>query len=134
MKKGRAMKGFYAVAVAGAVLGLGLLTAPVVGHHSTNAMYDESRTIEVSGSVLEWRFVNPHPYLVVEVKTDGKAEKWDFSFGGSAVSHLRRQGYTPQSFKIGEAIVARGYPATSETSRGLLVRGGIKRQDGTAIP
>lgn len=132
MKKGRAMRGF--VAVVAAVLGLGLGAVPVVGHHSTNSMYDESRTVELSGTVLEWRFVNPHPYLVVEVKTDGKVEKWDLSFGGSAVSHLRRQGYTPESFKVGEVIVARGFPATSATSRGLLIRGGIKRQDGTAIP
>lgn len=132
MKKGRAMKGF--VAIAAVVLGLGLAAVPVVGHHSTNSMYDESKSIEVTGTVLEWRFVNPHPYLVVEVKTDGKTEKWDFSFGGSAVSHLRRQGYTPESFKAGEVIVARGFPATSQTQRGLLVRGGIKRADGTSIP
>jgi hypothetical protein len=122
------------VVVAAAVLGLGLIAPQVVAHHSTNSIYDESSTIEVSGKVLEWRFVNPHPYLVVEVTTDGKAEKWDFSFGGSAVSHLKRQGYTPQSFTIGEVIVARGNPAKSDTARGILIRGRITRQDGTPIP
>ena len=126
------MKGFAAVAAV--VLGLGVVAASVAAHHSTNAMYDESRTIEVSGKVLEWRFVNPHPYLVVEVTTDGKTEKWDFSFGGAAVSHLRKQGYTPQSFKIGEVIVARGNPARLASARGFLVRGGVTRQDGTPIP
>ena len=126
------MKG--CITVAAAVLGLGFAALPVAAHHSTNAMYDESSTIEVSGKVLEWRFVNPHPYLIVEVTTDGKTEKWDFSFGGAAVSHLRRQGYTPQSFKFGEVIVARGNPARSTTARGILVRGGITRKDGTPIP
>jgi hypothetical protein len=127
------MKGCVSVAAA-AVLVLGLAARPVVAHHSTNAMYDETRTIQVSGKVLEWRFVNPHPYLVVEVTTDGKTETWDFSFGGAAVTHLRRQGYTAKSFKIGEVIVASGNPARSTTARGILVRGGITRQDGTPIP
>jgi hypothetical protein len=98
-------------------------------------MYDESRTIEVSGKVLEWRFVNPHPTLIVEVTGgDGKTEPWDLSFGGMAVSHMKRQGYTPQTFKAGEVIKARGNPARTATARGLLVRGGITRQDGSAIP
>lgn len=132
MMKGRAMKGL--IAVAAAVVGLGVVAPSVAGHHSTNAMYDESRTVEVTGTVVQWRFVNPHPYLVVEMTTNGKTEKWDLSFGGSAVSHLKRQGYTAESFKIGEVIVAKGQPATSETTRGILVRGGITRKDGTKIP
>ena len=130
--KGRAMKGF--VAAAAAVLGLAVEAPSIAGHHSTNAMYDESKTVEVVGTVVQWRFVNPHPYLVVEMTTNGKTEKWDLSFGGSAVSHLRRQGYTAESFKIGEVIIARGQPATSETTKGILVRGGITRKDGTKIP
>jgi hypothetical protein len=126
------MKGF--ILFAAAVLSLGLVAQPLLSHHSTNAMYDETRTIQVSGKVIEWRFVNPHPYLVVEVTTDGRTEKWDFSFGGSAVSHLKRQGYTAMSFKAGEIINAKGNPARSETSRGILIRGGLTRQDGTTIP
>jgi hypothetical protein len=121
-------------AVLAAVLCLGVLRLPVLAHHSTSSMYDESRTIEVSGKILEWRFVNPHPTLMVEVTgSDGKTENWDLSFGGLAVSHMRRQGYTPQTFKAGEVIKARGNPARSETSRGLLVRGGITRPDGTPV-
>jgi hypothetical protein len=126
------MKGL-AVAAA-AVLSLGVVAPVVSGHHSTNAMYDEARTVEVTGTVVAWRFVNPHPSLIVEVTTDGKTEKWDLSFGGSAVSHLRRQGYTPETFKVGEVIIARGQPALSQTTRGLLIRGGITRKDGTKIP
>jgi hypothetical protein len=96
--------------------------------------HDETRTVQITGKVVEWRFVNPHSYLIVEVTTDGRTEQWDFSFGGAAVSHLKRQGYTAQSFKAGEIINARGNPARSQSSRGILVRGGITRQDGTPIP
>ncbi len=118
-----------------AVLCFGVVGLPVLAHHSTSGMYDESRTVELSGKVLEWRFVNPHPSLIVEVTgADGKTEKWDLSFGGLAVSHMKRQGYSGQTFKYGEVIKARGNPARTATARGILVRGGLTRQDGTAIP
>ena len=117
-----------------AVLCVGVLSLPVLAHHSTSLMYDESRTMEVSGKVVAWRFVNPHPTLVVEVTgPDGKTESWDLSFGGLAVSHMKRQGYTPQTFKVGEVIKARGNPARADTARGLLVRGGLTRSDGTPV-
>lgn len=126
------MKGF--VVAAAAVLSLGIVAPTVSGHHSTNSMYDESKTVEVTGKVVAWRFVNPHPSLIVEVTTDGKTEKWDLSFGGSAVSHLRRQGYTADTFKVGDEIIARGQPALSKDAKGLLIRGGVTRKDGTKYP
>jgi hypothetical protein len=97
-------------------------------------VYDEAKTIEVTGKVVEWQFVNPHPYLVVEVTTDGKTERWDLSYGGSAVVHLTQRGYTKDTFKIGETVIARGSPARSETYRGLLIRGNPTRPDGRRIP
>jgi hypothetical protein len=129
----RTMKIPRVLAVTG--LGLGLLVLPGLAHHSTNDIYNEAQTVEVTGKVLEWRLVNPHPYLVVEVTgPDGRAEKWDLSFGGSAVAPLRRRGYTAASFKPGEVVIARGNPARSKNFRGILIRGGITREDGTPIP
>ena len=112
-----------------------MLSTVLVAHHSTNDVYDESKTVQISGKVVAWRFVNPHPYLVIEVTgPDGKVEKWDLSFGGSAVAPLRRQGYSPETFKVGEVINARGNPALSSTVKGVLIRGGLTRQDGSRIP
>ena len=122
------MKIHYDLAVTG--FGLGLLVLPGQAHHSTNDIYNEAQTVKVTGKVLEWRLVNPHPYLVVEVTgPDGRAEKWDLSFGGLAVAPLRRRGYTAQSFKPGEVVIASGNPARSKNFRGILIRGGILREE-----
>jgi len=122
--------------ILGAVLALASpLALRVMAHHSTNAMYDESKTVKVTGKILEWQFVNPHPYLVVEVKgADGKMEKWDLSFGGSAVSHLTGRGYAKTTFKIGEMVVAEGAPARSQTVKGLLIRGNLTSPEGKRFP
>lgn len=121
-----------------AIIGLGLLLAPASwAHHSTNDIYDQSQTVEVTGVVKAWRLVNPHPSLIVEVTgPDGTKEEWDLSFGGSAVGPLARQGYTPQTFKAGEVIIARGNPAKSTEAHGILLRGrgNLTREDGTPIP
>jgi hypothetical protein len=117
------------------IVGLGLMGSSVGAHHSTNSVYDEAKTIEVTGKVLEWVFVNPHPYLIVEVTAaGGKIEKWDLSFGGSAVVHLTRSGYTKETFKAGETVIARGSPARAESVKGLLIRGNLTRPDGKRIP
>jgi hypothetical protein len=120
---------------AAVVLSLILMALPIGAHHSTNSVYDETKTIEVTGKVLEWQFVNPHPYLMVEGSVaGGKVEKWDLSFGGSAVVHMTRTGYTKETFKVGETVIARGSPARNESVRGLLIRGNLTRPDGKRIP
>jgi hypothetical protein len=129
----KAMRVFTLLAVVG--MGIGFLTSSASAHHSTNNIYDEEQTVEVTGVVKEWRLVNPHPYLVVEVtEPNGETYDWDLSFGGSAAGPLRRRGYTPETFTAGEVINARGNPALAEGVYGVLIRGGLTREDGTEIP
>ena len=118
-----------------AALGLGLLGQMAFAHHSTNGIYDETREIELTGKVKEWRFINPHPSLILEVTgADGKLQEWDISYGGSAVTHLMRRGYTGDTFKDGDELVFKGNPAKVEGAYGLLVRENPKRPDGTSVP
>jgi len=113
-----------------------LVSAGLEAHHSTRGIYDEDREIELTGKVIEWRFINPHPYLIIEAPAeDGTVQQWDVSYGGAAVVHLRRQGYAADTFKPGETIVVRGKPALAEGVYGVLIEGGRHptRPDGTQI-
>ena len=104
-------------------------------HHSTAGIYNEDELVEIGGRVLEWRFVNPHPSLILAVTADdGSIQEWDVSYGGAAVTHLRRRGYTPETFKAGDEIVVRGFAAKVDTAFGLLIRGDPTRPDGSPIP
>jgi hypothetical protein len=114
---------------------LTLLSQGVFAHHSTNGIYDEKTDIELTGHVKEWKFINPHPSLILEVTTpDGQLQEWDISYGGSAVTHLMRRGYTADTFKDGEELTFHGNPAKVEGAFGLLVRENPKRPDGTSVP
>lgn len=112
-----------------------LLSAGIHAHHSTRGLYHEDRELELTGTVIQWRFINPHPYLILEAEDeDGTVREWDVSYGGAAVVHLRRQGYTEDTFKPGETIVVRGRPAIAEGAYGVLIQGNHPtRADGTRV-
>ena len=111
---------------------------PAAAHHGQVGLFDESRTVEMTGAVKEWTFVNPHPVLLLEV-TDERGEKaeWDVYFGPSAVSALRRRGFSAGTFEIGETVIVKGHLATASGARGIDVWGGgtsVTRADGVPIP
>ena len=105
-------------------------------HHSTNGIYDDSVEVELTGTVKEWRFINPHPSLILTVVDEqGVAHDWDISYGGQAVVHLQRRGYDANTFKPGDVIKVTGRPALVKEAYGLLMEGrNPTRLDGTPIP
>ncbi len=112
-----------------------LAGSSATAHHSTNGIYNEDELIELTGTVREWRFVNPHPSLLIEVTTTaGETQVWDVSYGGRAVPHMTSAGYTADTFQPGDVIVVSGYAAKVETAFGLLIRGNPVREDGSPIP
>ncbi len=118
-----------------AVLACVLASAGAGAHHSTRSLYHQDREIELVGKVVEWRFINPHPYLIVEAEAeDGTIREWDVSYGGAAVVHLKRQGYSADTFKPGDIIVVRGKPAAADGVHGVLIQGRHPTwQDGTPV-
>jgi hypothetical protein len=115
----------------GLALCLGSLVA--FAHHSTNGIYNEDQEVELTGTVVKWRFINPHPTLSVEVQGANGPETWDMSYGGSAVAHLVRRGYSVDTFKPGDRITVRGFASKAAGTNGLLVRGNPTHEDGSAI-
>lgn len=112
------------------------LTGTLYAHHSTQGIY-EDESIELTGTVKQWRLINPHPHLVLEAADEtGVIREWDVSYGGAAAVHLQRQGYSAETFKVGETITFTGHRAKAEGVFGLLVEGGgntPKREDGTPV-
>jgi hypothetical protein len=83
-------------------LAFAALTDVAMGHHSF-AMFDTQHPIELSGTVKEFRFVNPHSVLIVSVKSDdGAVTDWTLECPGPGI--LARQGMTPNSLKPGDVF------------------------------
>jgi len=121
-------------------LGMSALSTsnPAMAHHGSAGLFDEERTVELTGVVREWSFVNPHPVMLLEVASDsGELQIWDIYFGPAAATIMRRRGYSEETFVLGETVTVTGHPATSEGVLGMDVWGtgtGVFRSDGAQVP
>ncbi len=102
---------------------------PAYAHHST-AIYDSEHPIELTGKVVEWKFTNPHCFIVVEVTgADGSTVTW--SVEGGNTSGLFRRGWTPMTLKPGDEIMLTVRPLRSGAPGGNYSN--PRWQDGSPI-
>ena len=112
--------------------GYQLLLVTAGAHHSTAPFYDQTRTVEIRGVVTKWTFVNPHPFLYVDVTDEqGETQEWVIEFSGPV--RLQKMGWSAAFFKPGEIITATGHPPKAEGTYGMFYPE-IVREDGTVIP
>ena len=115
--------------IAPAMLLLTVFIPTASSHHST-AIYDSENPIELSGTVVEWRFTNPHVIIMLEVTHEGgNTELW--SVEGSNTSLLFRRGWTPTTLKAGDRITVRVRPLRSGVPGGNYSN--PRWEDGTPI-
>ena len=100
-------------------MSLQLLSITARGHHSSTPFYDAEQTVEIQGIVTNWAFVNPHPFLYVEVAADdGKTQEWIIEFAGPV--RLQKAGWSNETFQPGEMITAVGNPSKAEGTYGMF--------------
>src|SRR5262245_3994135 len=112
------------------VLLLALAAVRTSAHHAFSPVYDSKRTITVDGVVTQFRFVNPHAMMLMEVKDKaGKVVTWNVEFAGRL--NLEEAGWNAQTIKPGEHVKVTGNPAWKSDQRMAFVR--LLRADGTTL-
>ena len=96
-----------------------ILTGTAYAHHSIAGYYDSSREVTVEAVVSQFRFVQPHPFVVVDVRRNGAAEQWELELDNRW--ELVEIGFTEATLKPGDRVVVSGSPARREPQR-LYVR------------
>jgi len=107
-----------------------LLGTAASGHHSFSAVYDASRTITVQGVVTEFRLINPHALMLMDVTDDsGKVVSWTVEFAGRL--NLSEGGWTERTIVPGQRVSVTGNPTHVAGPRMAFVR--LLRADGTTL-
>jgi hypothetical protein len=78
----------------------------VSAHHSIAGYYDEGRQVTLDGVVAQFQFVNPHPFLFVDVKDGNRAAQWRLEMDNRG--ELVAVGMTAETFRVGDRVVVTG--------------------------
>ena len=117
-----------------ALVASGVLVATsgaIMAHHSF-AMFDRDNPIELEGTVQEFKYVNPHSFILLQVKDqDGGTTVWNLE--GGAPSALARDGWTSTALKPGDQIILTIAPLRSGAPGGSWSVDKIKFKDGQSV-
>lgn len=79
-------------------------------HHSFDYHFDRDKKITVEGLIKEYRFINPHSHLLINVvNEEGSIEVWDCELPPANI--LRRSGWSKDTLPEGERIIVTGSAA-----------------------
>lgn len=120
----------YALTVCAFIVMAAATAAPVAAHHSFAVFFDDTKNVEVTGTVTDFKFSNPHAIISMDVKAkDGTVQAWKAET--NAVTLLRRRGWTQNSLKPGEVITVEGWPSRDGGNYMRMRR--IVKADGTVL-
>lgn len=91
------------------VSGLALTAATLSAHHSFAAQYDVNSPITIEGAITKVEWMSPHVYFYVDVERDGRVVNYGVENG--APTRLFRQGWQPDTLKIGDTVIVEGFLA-----------------------
>ncbi len=110
-------------------LALSLFAVPALGHHSYS-MFDETQLLNLTGTVTDFEWVNPHSWLHVSITNEsGASETW--SFETSSPGGLSREGWRADSVAAGDAIEVEFHPLRDGSRGGQLLV--VSHSDGTKL-
>ena len=99
-----------------AVLGLLIISIPLMAHHGTGVSYDMKKVTTLKGVVTRFAFANPHSQLYFDV-TDDKGTVTHWAAEMRAPGNLIAEGYTRRGLldKLaqGTPITVTGNPSKS---------------------
>jgi hypothetical protein len=99
-----------------------MLTASSALAHHSFAMFDQSRSVTLQGTVKDFRWTNPHAFIQLLVKTESGAEN-EWSIEMSSPEHLARVGWRPGTLKPGDNVTLVIHPMRDGSAGGQYLSG-----------
>ena len=108
-----------------------LISCSVAVAHHSRANFELDRIVSIEGTVTEFSWKSPHVWMKVET-IDKRGQTIEWLVEGNAIPPLRRMGWSRESFKVGDHVVASGNP-DRDANRKLMFLQYISTGDGTVL-
>ncbi len=118
-----------ATAAAALLTAILLFAAPASAHHSFT-MFDNTRTVTITGTVKDFQWTNPHTWTWIDVPNEqGGVDQWGIE--GMSPNYLGRRGWTKHTLKPGDKVSVTIFPLKDGSKGGTFLR--CKLPDGTEM-
>lgn len=108
------------------------LVANIAAAHHSQAAYDTSAQITLTGRVQSFRWANPHSYIYIEEQgDDGSAVVWELEATPAAL--LSRLGWNRDSLAPGDSVTVLARPPR-DAKRKVAFAQVVTKSDGTVLP
>ena len=89
-----------------------LMAGPLLAHHSFS-MFEMTKDVTYTGTVVEYKWVNPHVHVTLQVDPGSGVDPltvgtWDIE--GASTNIMARQGWTKATFKAGDKMTVVAHP------------------------
>jgi len=98
-----------------------LTTSSLLAHHSF-AMIDQSKSVELRGTVKSFRWSNPHVFIQLVVTKEGSDDE-EWSIEMTSPEHLARVGWKPGTLKPGDKVTLVIHPMRDGVKGGQYLSG-----------
>lgn len=106
-----------------------LIASPGMGHHS-GEMFERDVEVTLTGTVAEFRYINPHSWLLVDIENDdGTITRWGFEAEGP--QDLMHGGVRKGDLPPGTRITITGRPMRD--GRPAAAWSSLVKEDGTVL-
>ena len=113
------------------VLAVSIAAGSLWAHHSTSAVFDMNKKIQVTGTLTKVEWINPHISIFVDAKGEKGMDAWHFE--GSPPAWFRRVGVNKNDIAkaTGQMITVDGVKAKDGSLCGYLQK--ITFADGSTL-
>lgn len=111
------------------LLALPLLVAMPVSAHHSYSMFDMGKTIALKATVTQFKWQNPHSFILADVDGPGGKENWAIEMNPPA--NLVREGWKRTSLKAGDNVTIWVHPLRSGAKGGSYA--GVKLANGSTL-
>ena len=111
-----------------ALAALAAAAVPASAHHSYS-MFDMKKTIAMEATVTQFKWQNPHSFILADFKSAAGVEKWAIEM--TSPNNLIQEGWKRTSLKPGDKVTLYVHPLRSGAKGGSYV--GVKLSNGQTL-